>query len=190
MNPIQTSHRSLMKQWYYTQVHIPEMVSLEKKKNVLVFSGPLGSSSLELSRIDPLGLGVYFYDQAKQEFCIRTTSSTFLGLFRTLVNTKIQGVTRGYLTYLRIHGLGYRVLRHENTLLFKLGYSHDILLAIPEGIRVFLYEPTFLCLFGIDKNQVNQIAAKIRDLRSPSVYKGKGIQILPQVLRMKQGKRK
>ena len=179
-----------MKQWYEIKLQIPEMVDIEKKNNLLIFSGPLGSSCLELSRLDPLGLGVYFYDKIKNEFSIRTTSPSFLGLFQTLVTNKIQGVTRGYLTYLRIHGIGYRVILQENTLIFKLGYSHDILMTIPNGIRVFLSEPTNLCLFGIDKNQVNQIAAKIRGLRSPSVYKGKGIQILPEVLRLKQGKRK
>ena len=69
-------------------------------------------------------------------------------------------------------------------------YSHDIIYNIPESIKIFLLEPTLLCLFGIDKNQLTQIASKLRSFRKPSVYKGKGIRRLDEKIIMKTGKRK
>ena len=103
---------------------------------------------------------------------------------------KIQGVSRGFLLYLKIIGIGYRVLLQNNKLIFKLGYSHDIIYKLPSSIKVFLMDPTLFCLFGIDKNQITQIAAKLRGLRKPSVYKGKGIRLLNETIALKIGKRK
>ena len=104
----------------------------------------------------------------------------------------MQGISRGFLIYLKIVGIGYRANLLENiqTLFLKLGYSHDIIYKIPSSIRVFLLVPTLICLFGVDKNQITQIAAQIRKLRGPTVYKGKGIRILNEKVVLKAGKRK
>jgi large subunit ribosomal protein L6 len=72
----------------------------------------------------------------------------------------------------------------------KVGFSHDLVFQIPDSIRLFLIEPTLICLYGIDKNQVTQIASKIREIQPPSVYKGKGIAFSEEVVILKQGKRK
>ena len=69
-------------------------------------------------------------------------------------------------------------------------FRSDIVYKIPSSIRVFLLDPTLLCLFGIDKNQITQIAAQIRNLRRPTVYKGKGIRLLNEKILLKAGKRK
>ena len=99
-------------------------------------------------------------------------------------------MTRGFLIYLKIIGIGYRASLNNNTLLLKLGYSPDIIYQIPQSIKLFLLDPTVICLFGIDKNQITQIAAKIRHLRRPSVYKGKGIRLINEKILVKQGKKK
>jgi large subunit ribosomal protein L6 len=95
---------------------------------------------------------------------------------------------------MRIVGVGYRaeIIKNEinQILCFKIGLSHDFQYNIPKSVRVFLIEPTLICLYGVDKNQVTQIAAKIRQIKPPSVYKGKGIRLINEVIVMKPGKRK
>lgn len=108
----------------------------------------------------------------------------------TLIKQKQQGVSRGYFTYLRLIGVGYRVFLVKNQLTFKLGFSHFVKVTIPSSIRVFLPEPTLICFYGLDKNQVTQIAAKIKEIKPPSPYKGKGIRILDAQVRIKVGKKK
>ena len=102
----------------------------------------------------------------------------------------MEGISRGFLIYLKIVGIGYRAHLEQNTLFLKLGYSHDIIYNIPSSIKIFLLDPTLLCLFGIDKNQLTQIASNLRKLRKPSVYKGKGIRLLNEKINIKTGKRK
>lgn len=178
------------KKYYQTMIKIPQGVTVKKNNNILLFSGPLGTTILNLQKIDPIGIGSIFLDIQNNNLQIRTLSKSFFGLFKSLLQNKLQGVSRGFLVYLRIVGIGYRAHIENKTLFMKLGYSHDILYKIPESVRIFLLEPTLLCLFGIDKNQITQVAAKIRQIRKPSVYKGKGIRLLNEKIVLKAGKRK
>ena len=73
---------------------------------------------------------------------------------QTTIRNKLEGVTKGFLVYLRIAGIGYRATQQGQTLTFKLGYSHDIVYTLPDSMRAFLPEPTLLGLYGVDKNQV------------------------------------
>lgn len=102
----------------------------------------------------------------------------------------IQGVTRGFLVYLRITGIGYRASLAGQTLTLKLGHSHDCTYTLPPSLRAVLPEPTRVGIYGIDKNQVTQAAANIAALRPPSVYKGKGVRLEGVEVRLKPGKRK
>lgn len=176
--------------YIHTSLKIPENVTIEKNHEFLIFSGPLGKTKLNLKKIDVFGSAAVFISQEKKTLEILTLSKSFNGLLKTLVLNKIQGVSRGFLLYLKIIGIGYRVLLQNNKLIFKLGYSHDIIYKLPSSIKVFLMDPTLFCLFGIDKNQITQIAAKLRGLRKPSVYKGKGIRLLNETIALKIGKRK
>lgn len=101
-----------------------------------------------------------------------------------------QGVTRGFLVYLRITGIGYRASLAGQTLTFKLGHSHDCTYTLPPSLRAVLPEPTRVGIYGLDKNQVTQAAANIVALRPPSVYKGKGVRLEGTEVRLKPGKRK
>ena len=90
--------------------------------------------------------------------CMLRRWSTFLSLLpQSLLQNKIEGVTKGVLVYLRIVGIGYRASLSEQTLTFKLGYSHDVTYELPGSMRAFLPEPTLVGLYGIDKNQVSNI---------------------------------
>jgi large subunit ribosomal protein L6 len=111
------------------------------------------------------------------------------GLTRTLVNNMVVGVTEGYEKKLEIVGVGYRVLPKGPTQLeFQLGYSHSIVFDAPEGITFTTDGPTRLGVLGIDKQLVGETAAKIRKLRKPEPYKGKGVRYAGEHIRRKVGK--
>ena len=111
------------------------------------------------------------------------------GLTRTLINNMVVGVTEGYEKKLEIVGVGYRVLSKGPTQLeFQLGYSHPIIFDAPEGITFTVEGPTKLGVVGIDKQLVGEVAAKIRKLRKPEPYKGKGVRYAGEHIRRKVGK--
>lgn len=177
-------------QFYHHLFQLPETVIVEKQNNLLKFSGPLGHTYLNLTKLDPNGLGGIRLDLEKRQLELLSPSKAFFGLFKKLIENKIIGVTRGFLIYLKIIGIGYRATINNDNLLLKLGYSHDVVYTIPSSVKLFLLDPTVICIFGLDKNHITQIAAKIRHLRRPSVYKGKGIRLLNEKILIKQGKKK
>jgi large subunit ribosomal protein L6 len=180
------------KKQYYSIINIPDNVNVKKTENILYFQGPLGKTALHLKKIDPKGLAGILIETNENKLKITTTSKAFYGLLKSIIQNKLHGISRGFLIYLKIVGIGYRanLTQNNQTLFLKLGYSHDIVYKIPSSIRVFLLDPTLICLFGVDKNQITQIAAQIRKLRRPTVYKGKGIRLLNEKISLKAGKRK
>lgn len=114
------------------------------------------------------------------------------GLYRSLINNMVVGVTDGYKLEQELVGVGYRATNQGNTLDLVLGYSHHIVFALPEEIKVTTTaekgkNPTII-LESIDKQLLGQVAAKIRSLRTPEPYKGKGIKFVGEQLRRKAGK--
>ena len=110
------------------------------------------------------------------------------GLTRTLVNNMVVGVTNGYRKDLEIHGVGYRSALDGKTLVLNVGYSHQVRIEPPEGIDFVVDTPTRLAVTGIDKQLVGEIAAKVRRVRPPEPYKGKGIRYQGEQVRRKAGK--
>ncbi len=120
----------------------------------------------------------------------------FHGLYRSLINNMVIGVTSGFTKVLEIHGTGYRAsienVQGETCVVFKkgeLGYSHPIYFAIPAGMEVSMEGRTKIILKGIDKSLVGLVAAKIRALRPPDPYKGKGIRYEGETIQLKVGKK-
>ncbi len=109
------------------------------------------------------------------------------GLMRTLVNNMVTGVTEGFNKKLEINGVGYKVSQQGSSLKFNLGYSHDIIYNLPQGIEAQLEQNT-ITISGIDKQQVGQVASEIRKLRKPEPYKGKGIRYQGEYVIRKSGK--
>ncbi len=114
------------------------------------------------------------------------------GLYRSLINNMVKGVTEGYKTEQELVGVGYRATNSGNTLDLVLGYSHHYVFELPKEIKVTTTaekgkNPTII-LESIDKQLLGQVAAKIRSLRAPEPYKGKGIKFVGEVLRRKAGK--
>jgi large subunit ribosomal protein L6 len=110
------------------------------------------------------------------------------GLTRTLVANMVTGVTKGYQKTLEIQGVGYRVQARGPTLEFSLGFSHPVVVEAPDGITFQVETPTRFHVQGIDKQMVGEVAAKIRKLRKPDPYKGKGLRYQGEVIRRKVGK--
>jgi large subunit ribosomal protein L6 len=99
-------------------------------------------------------------------------------------------VTEGFKKELEINGVGYRAAMQGNVLKLALGYSHDVLFDVPQGITVTAPKPTEIIIEGIDRQQVGEVAAKIREWRKPEPYKGKGIKYKDEYIFRKEGKSK
>ncbi|MGD0486049.1 MAG: 50S ribosomal protein L6 [Syntrophorhabdales bacterium] len=115
-------------------------------------------------------------------------SRSYHGLMRTLVANMVEGVSKGFEKKLEIVGIGYRSELKGSDLALFLGYSHPINFPLPAGISAEIEKQTLVTIKGIDKELVGQTAAKIRDLRKPDPYKGKGVKYAGEVLRKKAGK--
>jgi len=112
------------------------------------------------------------------------------GMSRTLVANLVTGVTEGFSKTLEITGVGYRAALQGQNLQLQLGFSHDVLYPIPQGIQVQCPKPTEIVVSGIDKQQVGQVAAEIRRYRPPEPYKGKGVRYAGEYILRKEGKKK
>jgi large subunit ribosomal protein L6 len=115
-------------------------------------------------------------------------SKSLHGLSRTLVANMVVGVTAGYTKKMEIVGTGYRVTAKGTDLEFALGFSHPVVIVALEGISFKVQSPTLFAVEGIDKQKVGEVAAKIRKLRKPDPYKGKGVRYQGEVIRRKAGK--
>ena len=112
------------------------------------------------------------------------------GTSRTLIANLIAGVTKGFERRLEISGVGYRASVQGKNLQLALGYSHDIVYPIPEGIAIATPRPVEIVISGIDRQKVRQVAAEIREYRPPEPYKGKGIKYAGERIFRKEGKKK
>ncbi|HPI37073.1 MAG TPA: 50S ribosomal protein L6 [Ignavibacteriaceae bacterium] len=110
------------------------------------------------------------------------------GLTRALIQNMVTGVSDGYSKTLDIVGVGYRVEMKDKAMLINIGYSHPIYFIPPDGITISANTPTQVVVSGIDKQLVGQVAAKIRSIRKPEPYKGKGIKYSTETIRRKAGK--
>ena len=115
-------------------------------------------------------------------------AGSFWGLTRSLVANMVEGVSTGFTKELEIVGVGYRAELNDDTLTFNLGYSHSIEFKLPEGIEAVVDRQTRLTIKGADKELVGLTSARIRQLRKPEPYKGKGIKYVDEVIRRKVGK--
>jgi large subunit ribosomal protein L6 len=112
------------------------------------------------------------------------------GTSRTLIANLIAGVSKGFERRLEINGVGYRAAVQGKNLQLALGYSHDVVYAIPEGITIVTPRPVEIVISGADRQKVGQVAAEIREYRPPEPYKGKGIKYSDERIFRKEGKKK
>ncbi len=112
------------------------------------------------------------------------------GTSRTLIANLISGVSKGFEQRLEINGVGYRAAVQGKNLQIALGYSHDVIYPIPEGITIATPRPVEIVISGSDRQKVGQVAAEIREYRPPEPYKGKGIKYMDERIFRKEGKKK
>lgn len=110
------------------------------------------------------------------------------GLTRSLIANMVEGVTNGYKKELEVNGVGYRVQMQGKSIVMNLGFSHQVIMAPPEGITIEAPSANKIVISGTDKQRVGQFAAQIREKRPPEPYKGKGIKYSDEVVRRKEGK--
>jgi large subunit ribosomal protein L6 len=112
------------------------------------------------------------------------------GTARAQIQNLVEGVTKGFEKKLEITGVGYRAAMQGKNLQLALGYSHDVVYAIPEGIQIAVPKPTEITITGSDIQRVGQVAAEIRAYRPPEPYKGKGVKYVNEFIFRKEGKKK
>lgn len=169
-------------------VAIPSGVTADIKDGILSVKGPKGTLTLtmrdEISyTLDDGGILVKPANDTK-------SARAFWGMQRTLVSNLVEGVTTGFTKTLEITGVGYRANAQGKNLKLQLGYSHDVDIAVPEGIEIKTPDNTTIEISGNDKQKVGQIAAEIRRWRKPEPYKGKGIKYRGEYIFRKEGKKK
>jgi large subunit ribosomal protein L6 len=124
--------------------------------------------------------------------CVRPSDNklhrSLHGLTRTLIANMVEGVTKGFEKKLEMIGVGYRASVQGRNLTLMLGYSHPLIYPLPDGINVSVEGQNLLTISGVDKQQVGEVAAKIRSLRPPEPYKGKGVKYAGEHIRRKAGK--
>lgn len=112
------------------------------------------------------------------------------GTMRSMINNAVIGASEGFTVRLEINGVGYRAAVQGNNLNLQLGYSHDIIYPIPQGVTVKCERPTLIEISGASKQEVGQIASEIRAFRKPEPYKGKGVKYENEIIVRKEGKKK
>lgn len=167
---------------------IPAGVTVEKNNKVLQVKGPLGVQKIELLN----GIDVILEGQELKVLCDENAQidriSALYGLSRALISNMITGVSKGFSKDLDIVGVGYRAQQQNKNIVLQLGFSHNVTFTPPDGITIEVLEPTKLRVKGINKQEVGQVSANIRELRPPEPYKGKGIRYKDERVRKKAGK--
>jgi large subunit ribosomal protein L6 len=168
-------------------IPLPAGVKVAVSADAVEVQGPKG----KLRQALPPGV---FFESANGELHARLkneadqTQGKFHGLARSLVANAVAGVTEGFKKELDIVGVGYRAELKGRQVTFALGYSHPIVLDIPDGVDIAVEKQTHVTVTGIDRQKVGQVAAVIRAMRKPDPYKQKGVRYTGEVLKKKAGK--
>jgi ribosomal protein L6, bacterial type len=169
-------------------VAIPSGVTANIADGSLSVKGPKGTLTMGLS--DLVSYTLEDGSISVQPANATKAARSHWGMQRTLVSNLVEGVTQGFTKVLEIKGVGYRAQSQGKNLKLQLGYSHDVDIAVPEGIEIKTPDNTTVEISGIDKQKVGQIAAEIRRWRKPEPYKGKGIKYRDEFIFRKEGKKK
>ena len=171
-------------------ISIPEKVKVVLNGNILNIEGPLGKKSLDMNlEIFDLNINDGKEVSIKPKIINQNTKRLW-GMNRSLVNNAIIGTSLGYTKILELSGVGFRAALKGKQLNLQLGYSHDINFDIPETIKITVEKQTIIKITGSDKEEVGMITSKIKLLRLPEPYKGKGIKEQGQYILRKEGKKK
>ena len=167
-------------------IHIPEKVTVNFEPPTLNVQGPKGSLNMPVSRLVSIDV-----DESQIRVSAVDTSRkgrAMHGLMRSLIQNMVTGVAEGFTKSLEIQGVGYRAQADGKAITLNVGYSHPVVIPIPEGLTIDVERNTVIHVRGIDKQLVGEVAARIRRVRKPEPYRGKGIRYLGEQVRRKVGK--
>jgi large subunit ribosomal protein L6 len=169
-------------------VAIPDGVTATVDGQTVRAKGPKGELAFVVNdevlvKLEDAGIKVDPRDQSK-------VSRSKWGMSRTMIENIFAGVKTGFEKKLEINGVGYRAALQGKNLQLSLGFSHEVVYKTPDGISIAVPKPTEIVVTGIDKQQVGQVAAEIREYRSPEPYKGKGVKYAGEKIVRKEGKKK
>jgi large subunit ribosomal protein L6 len=167
-------------------ISLPAGVEVAQEGGALSVKGPLG----RLKRVLPEGVTIKLEENLVVVDRVSDSKEhrALHGLSRTLVANMVDGVSKGYVKSLELVGVGYRAAKQGDKLLLTVGYSHPVAIVPPAGIELEVPTPNKIIVKGIDKEAVGSMAAKIRAVREPEPYKGKGIKYEAERIRRKVGK--
>ena len=167
------------------KIQIPKNVTLtfDKKLNFLKIQGPLDNFNYKINEEIELIIEESYLK-------VKSPNKKIEGTQNAIITNLIIGVTKGFKVTLKLVGIGYRVTIENNTLLLKLGYSHDIKFTIPTDIQITSPKPNLIILFSTRKDYLNQVITKIKTLRKLDPYTGKGIFFENEEIKLKEGKKK
>jgi large subunit ribosomal protein L6 len=169
-------------------VPIPAGVQVAINANVLSAKGKLGELKMALTdHVETTVEGNTVKVAPKTNLA---QARMMWGTTRANIANLLHGVSTGYTKTMEITGTGYRAAVQGKNLVINLGFSHDVVFPVPDGITITTPRPTAIAVAGMDKRQVGQVAAEIRGWRPPEPYKGKGVRYDNEVIRRKEGKKK
>lgn len=167
-------------------VELPKGVEFKLEGDLVTVKGPKGQLELRIQKkvaLKQVDTQVLFSLSDEKD-----TNTKFVGLYRTLVNNMVVGVTEGFTKILELKGVGYRAAVTGNLIDMQLGFSHPTKIEIPKGIEVKVEKNVTVTITGSDKQLVGQFAATLHHMRKPEPYKGKGVHYQGQYVRRKAGK--
>jgi len=170
-------------------IEIPKDTKVSINGNKISMEGPKGKKELTIN-IDALDTKIENNQILIKPKDLKNQNKVIWGLQRSLINNALIGISKGYEINLNLNGVGFRANMKGNQIQFQLGFSHDILFDIPEGITVKIDKQTKITLNGIDKQLIGKVAADIKFLKPVEPYKQKGITSDGQFVLKKEGKKK
>ena len=171
-------------------ISIPEKTKVVLNGNLINIEGPLGKKSLSIDT----EVFDFIINEGKDISIkpkkVNDETKRLWGMNRSLVNNAIIGTSKGYTKTLELTGVGYRAALKGKQLNMQLGFSHDVNFDIPDSIKITVEKQTIIKINGSDKQEVGMITSKIKSIRPPEPYKGKGIKEQGQYILRKEGKKK
>ena len=169
-------------------IAVPAGTDVAISAAAITVKGPLGSMTQALNGLVKVenNNGTLTFDVGDDS----RESNAMSGTLRALVSNMVTGVTKGFEKKLSLVGVGYKASAAGDKLNLALGFSHPVVHAMPEGVKVATPTPTEIVISGIDRQKVGQVAAEVRAYRSPEPYKGKGVRYVDEVVKLKETKKK
>ena len=169
------------------KIKLPKNITISYQNQTLILSAIHGTTYLPIqSNIQITNDTDYIYLTLTNE---KTAHKKYLGLYNSLIKTHLKGITQKFKLHLILKGIGFKVQKLETTLIFKLGYSHEIQMDVPTDISVLVLTNNQLILYGFNWEQLTQFASNIKKLKLVEPYKGKGILLKNEKILRKEGKK-